>query len=182
MALEIAIDELAEKVGMDPIERRILNDTQVDPENPQRPFSQRQLIQCLRLGADRFGWSGRNATPRSGPRRAWLVGLGMAAAIRSNHLLPFRRTRARLDRAGRGDGGADMTDIGTGSYTIIAQTAAEMMGLPLDKVVVRTRRLELPRIGRVRRPVRRQLCDLGGLRRLRQAARGRGAEARLRHG
>ncbi len=55
MALEIAIDELAEKRGLDPIEFRVLNDTQVDPSNPERPFSQRQLIACLRLGAERFG-------------------------------------------------------------------------------------------------------------------------------
>ena len=59
MALEIAMDEMAEKLGLDPIEFRIRNDTQVDPEKPERPFSQRQLVECLRTGAERFGWSER---------------------------------------------------------------------------------------------------------------------------
>src|SRR6185312_10348880 len=60
LALEIAIDEMAEKLRLDPIEFRIRNDTQVDPEKPERSFSQRRLIECLRTGADRFGWSRRN--------------------------------------------------------------------------------------------------------------------------
>src|ERR1700712_2300362 len=63
MALELAVDEMAEKLGIDPIEFRMLNDTQVDPANPSRPFSQRHLIECLRTGAERFGWSSRNAKP-----------------------------------------------------------------------------------------------------------------------
>ena len=62
MALEIAMDEMAERLGIDPVEFRVINDTQVDPENPDRRFSQRQLVKCLRLGAERFGWS--RATPR----------------------------------------------------------------------------------------------------------------------
>jgi xanthine dehydrogenase YagR molybdenum-binding subunit len=66
MALEIAMDEMAEKLGMDPVEFRIVNDTQVDPEHPDRPFSQRQLVQCLRTGAERFGWNRSNA---HGPAR-----------------------------------------------------------------------------------------------------------------
>ena len=70
MALEIAMDEMAEKLGMDPVEFRIMNDTQVDPEHPERRFSQRQLVQCLRTGAERFGWSQRNARPASGGKDA----------------------------------------------------------------------------------------------------------------
>jgi xanthine dehydrogenase YagR molybdenum-binding subunit len=66
MALEVAMDELAEKLGMDPVDLRILNDTQVDPENLARPFSQRRFVECLRSGAEKFGWSQRNARPRSG--------------------------------------------------------------------------------------------------------------------
>src|SRR5215216_3189546 len=62
MALEIAVDEMAEKLDMDPIEFRLLNDTQVDPEKPERPFSQRRLAECFRVGADRFGWSKRDST------------------------------------------------------------------------------------------------------------------------
>jgi xanthine dehydrogenase YagR molybdenum-binding subunit len=63
MALEIAVDEMAEKLGIDPIEFRILNDTQVDPEKPERTFSYRDLIGCLSLGAERFGWGKRNRMP-----------------------------------------------------------------------------------------------------------------------
>jgi xanthine dehydrogenase YagR molybdenum-binding subunit len=136
MALEIATDEMAEKLGLDPVEFRILNDTQVDPENPSRPFSQRQLVQCLRIGADRFGWSRRNPTPGRARDGRWLVGMGVAAAFRNN-LLMKSAARVRLDNRGVVTVETDMTDIGTGTYTIIAQTAAEMMGVPLDKVVVR---------------------------------------------
>ncbi|TCP65616.1 aldehyde oxidoreductase molybdenum-binding subunit PaoC [Sphingomonas sp. PP-CE-1G-424] len=135
MALEMAMDEMAEKLGMDPVEFRIVNDTQVDPEKPQRPFSQRQLIKCLREGADRFGWNRRNAKPASVREGRYLIGMGMAAAFRNNQLTKSA-ARVRLDGKGIVTVETDMTDIGTGSYTIIAQTAAEMMGVALDKVVV----------------------------------------------
>ena len=136
MALEIAMDEMAGKLGLDPIEFRIRNDTQVDPEQPKRPFSQRRLTECLRTGAERFGWSARKATPRQARDGRWLVGLGMAAAYRGSPVIKSG-ARVRLDAGGIVTVETDMTDIGTGSYTIIAQTAAEMMGVPLDKVVVR---------------------------------------------
>jgi xanthine dehydrogenase YagR molybdenum-binding subunit len=136
MALEIAIDEMAEKLNLDPIEFRILNDTQVDPEHPERPFSQRQLTECLRTGASRFGWSKRNPQPGKTRSGRWLLGMGVAAAFRNNLLAPSG-ARVRLDNRGTVTVETDMTDIGTGSYTIIAQTAAEMMGVPLDKVTVR---------------------------------------------
>ena len=136
MALEIAVDEMAEKLGIDPIEFRILNDTQVDPEKPERPFSQRQLTECLRTGAERFGWSKRNPQPGRVRDGRWLVGVGAAAAFRNN-LLTKSAARVRLDNKGIVTVETDMTDIGTGSYTIIAQTAAEMMGVPLEKVKVR---------------------------------------------
>jgi xanthine dehydrogenase YagR molybdenum-binding subunit len=136
MALEIAMDEMAEKLGLDPVEFRVRNDTQVDPEKPERPFSQRSLNECLRIGSDRFGWGRRIKQPGATRDGRWLVGMGVAAAFRNNLLVPSG-ARVRLD--GRGDVTVetDMTDIGTGSYTIIAQTAAEMMGVTLDKVVVR---------------------------------------------
>ena len=136
MALEIAMDEMAEKLGLDPVEFRVRNDTQVDPEHPERPFSQRQLVECLRLGAERFGWQLRNKTPGAVRDGQWLVGLGMASAFRNN-LLVKSGARVRLDGRGVVTVETDMTDIGTGSYTIIAQTAAEMMGTPLHQVVVR---------------------------------------------
>jgi xanthine dehydrogenase YagR molybdenum-binding subunit len=136
MALEIAMDEMAEKLGLDPVAFRIMNDTQVDPEDPRRPFSQRQFVECMRIGAERFRWSGRPARPASRREGRWLVGMGVAAAIRG---APVTKSaaRVRLDRNGMLTVETDMTDIGTGSYTIIAQTAAEMMGLGLDQVNVR---------------------------------------------
>ena len=136
MALEIAIDELAEKLSMDPVELRVVNDTQVDPEKPSRPFSQRSLIECLRTGAEQFGWQKRNARPGMVRDGRWLVGMGVAAAIRANPVTKSA-ARVRLDNAGVVTVETDMTDIGTGSYTIIAQTAAETMGVSLDKVVVK---------------------------------------------
>lgn len=136
MALEIAIDEMAEKLGIDPVELRILNDTQVDPEKPERPFSQRQLNQCLTLGAEKFGWKDRNPKPAQTRDGRWLLGTGVAAAFRNN-INGNSAARVRLEKSGRLVVETDMTDIGTGSYTIIAQTAAEMLGLPLDQVDVR---------------------------------------------
>jgi len=136
MALEIAMDEMAEKLGLDPVEFRALNDTQVDPAHPDRPFSQRQLVECLRLGAERFGWNRRDARPGQRREGSWLVGMGMAAGFRNN-LLMKSGARVRLDRQGRITVESDMTDIGTGSYTIMAQTAAEMMGVGIDRVTVR---------------------------------------------
>src|SRR4051794_16699864 len=136
MALEIAMDEMAEKLSLDPIGFRILNDTQVDPEKPERTFSQRRLIECLRTGADHFGWTKRNPQPGTTRDGRWLVGMGVAAAFRNN-LLTRSAARVRLDQRGVVTVETDMTDIGTGSYTIIAQTAAEMMGVPLHQVAVR---------------------------------------------
>ena len=136
MALEIAMDEMAEKLKMDPVMFRIVNDTSVDPEKRERKFSQRRLVDCLRMGAERFGWNKRNPVPGQMREGRWLIGYGMAAAFRNN--LNMRSgARARLERDGKVTIETDMTDIGTGTYTIIAQTAAEMMGLPLDQVVVR---------------------------------------------
>ena len=136
MALEIAMDEMAEKLGIDPLEFRVLNDTQVDPERPERPFSKRQLVECARLGAERFGWERRNPAPGATREGRQLIGYGLAIGFRNN-LLIKSGARVRLDNRGVVTVETDMTDIGTGSYTIIAQTAAEMMGLPLHKVAVR---------------------------------------------
>nr|WP_145547287.1 aldehyde oxidoreductase molybdenum-binding subunit PaoC [Variovorax boronicumulans] len=136
MALEVAMDEMAERLGMDPIAFRILNDTQVDPEKPERPFTQRQLTRCLQLGAERFGWAARQSRPGQQRDGRWRVGLGVAAAFRNN-LLQTSAARVRLDSKGMLTVDTDMTDIGTGSYTIIAQTAAETLGLPLERVTVR---------------------------------------------
>lgn len=157
MALEVAMDELAEKLGMDPVELRILNDTQTVPSDPGRgpsdpqaasanqgppqkvpgrSFSKRELVQCLRTGAERFGWRERSMTPVARRDGRWLVGMGMASAIRGAPILPAG-ARVTLDANGVVTVESNMTDMGTGSYTIIGQTAAEMMGVSLDRVVVK---------------------------------------------
>ncbi len=136
MALEIAMDEMAEKVGLDPIEFRIRNDTQVDPSDPSRPFSQRQLVQCLQSGASRFGWERRSTVPAANRDGRWMVGMGVAAGFRNN-LVMKSGARVRLATDGHVTVETDMTDIGTGSYTIIGQTAAEMLGVPLEQVTVK---------------------------------------------
>jgi xanthine dehydrogenase YagR molybdenum-binding subunit len=136
MALEIAMDELAEKLGVDPVTLRIANDTEVDPEKPERRFSTRPYVDCLRAGAERFGWAERPVTPASRRDGRWLVGMGMASAIRGAPIFKAG-ARARLDRDGIVTVETDMTDIGTGSYTIVAQVAAEMLGVPLSQVIAK---------------------------------------------
>jgi xanthine dehydrogenase YagR molybdenum-binding subunit len=143
MALEIAMDEMAEKLGLDPLEFRVRNDTQVDPEKPERPYSQRKLIECMRTGAERFEWSKRNARPGQQRDGRWLVGMGMAAAIRGNFLLPAKCSFS-VDAEGTITVRQGMTDIGTGTYTVLAQIAAETLGVPLGKVVVEIGDSELP--------------------------------------
>ncbi len=136
MALEIAMDEMAERLEIDPVEFRIINDTQVDPEKPERKFSQRQLIQCLKTGAEKFGWEKRNPRPGQMREGEWRIGMGVASAFR-NSIVMKSGARVQLAKDGRIIVETDMTDIGTGSYTILAQTAAEVMGVPLSKVKVR---------------------------------------------
>jgi xanthine dehydrogenase YagR molybdenum-binding subunit len=136
MAFEIAIDEMAHKLNLDPVEFRVRNDTQQDPEKPQRVYSTRKLVECLKTGAGKFGWSRRNAQPGKVREGRWLVGLGVATAYRGAPVLDSA-ARVRLDARGIVTVETDMTDIGTGSYTIIQQTAAEMMGVSLDRVVVK---------------------------------------------
>ncbi len=136
IAVEVAMDEMAEKLGMDPVAFRIRNDTQVDPEHKEKKFSQRQLVECLQTGARKFGWDRRNARPASRREGDWLIGMGVAAAMRGSPVLRSG-ARVRLVAGGRVIVETDMTDIGTGSYTIIGQTAAEMLGVPLNWVTVR---------------------------------------------
>ena len=132
LALEQAIDELAEKLAIDPIELRVLNEPPIDPEL-KVPYSSRQLVACLREGAKRFGWSKRDARPARRREGRWLIGIGVAAATRGNLLMPSS-CKVMLGRDGVLTVRMAMTDIGTGSYTVLTQIAAEMMGLPIERV------------------------------------------------
>ncbi|RYZ01353.1 MAG: xanthine dehydrogenase family protein molybdopterin-binding subunit [Comamonadaceae bacterium] len=132
LALEQAMDELAEKLKLDPIELRVRNEPSQDPEK-NIPFSSRQLLRCLKEGAERFGWSRRQATPGSVVDGRWQIGMGVASAIRSNFLMDAK-CAVSLDRQGVLTVRMAMTDIGTGSYTVLTQIAAEMLGLPVAAV------------------------------------------------
>src|ERR1700754_2850593 len=134
MALECAMDELAEKLDLDPIELRVRNEPSEDPEK-HIPYSSRHLVACMQEGARRFGWDKRNAKPGQVRDGQWLVGIGMAAATRGNPL-QLSRANVRLDPGGNATVRMAMTDIGTGTYTILAQIAAEMLGLPMERVRV----------------------------------------------
>ena len=136
-ALESAMDEMAWKLRMDPIDFRVKNDTQTDPSN-NKPFSSRLLVECLRIGAEKFGWKDRKTEPRSNKKGNWLIGHGVSAAARSS---PYLKTNSKVILVLDGDKvnatvQMDATDIGTGSYTIIAQTASEYLGIPVEQVKV----------------------------------------------
>ena len=133
-AIECAIDELALKLNMDPIEFRILNEPQVHPETGH-PFSGRRLVECMREGARRFGWERRPKQPGSFRDGRWLIGYGMAAAVRMQFQIASKAT-ARMKPDGTVLVRSDITDLGTGTYTIVAQVAAETLGVPLEKVKV----------------------------------------------
>lgn len=134
LALESAMDELADTLAMDPIELRLRNEPTRDPERGV-PFSDRMLVECLREGARRFGWERRPPRPATLRDGQWLVGYGMAAAIRVQAQGPAK-ARARIGADGIAVVQTDMTDIGTGTYTILAQVAAEAFGLPIERVRV----------------------------------------------
>ncbi|HEY8370614.1 MAG TPA: xanthine dehydrogenase family protein molybdopterin-binding subunit [Thermodesulfobacteriota bacterium] len=134
LAFESAIDELAFALGMDPIELRIRNEPTLDPERGV-PFSDRRLVDCLREGARRFGWERRPARPGTLRDGRWLVGYGVAAAMRMQFQMASR-ARVRIAPDGVAVVQSDMTDIGTGTYTIVAQVAADALGLPIDRVRV----------------------------------------------
>ncbi|HEY0181557.1 MAG TPA: xanthine dehydrogenase family protein molybdopterin-binding subunit [Rhodopila sp.] len=134
LALECAMDELAEKLNLDPIELRVRNEPAEDPEK-HVPYSSRHLVACLQEGARRFGWSQRNPRPGQVRDGRWLVGIGVAAATRGNPL-KLSKASVRLDPDGTATVRMAMTDIGTGTYTILTQIAAEMLGLPPGRVRV----------------------------------------------
>ncbi|MCR9110837.1 MAG: xanthine dehydrogenase family protein molybdopterin-binding subunit [Rhodobacteraceae bacterium] len=140
VAFESAIDELSDTLGMDPLELRLRNLPDTHPMDG-RLYSSRRLADCLKDGAERFGWRKRW---KAGSRceGEWLIGMGMASAARSNTLVKSA-ARVRL-KGNRAIVETDMTDIGTGSYTILTQIAAEMLGLPTECVEVRLGDSDLP--------------------------------------
>ncbi|TFW31109.1 xanthine dehydrogenase family protein molybdopterin-binding subunit [Massilia horti] len=128
-ALECAMDELAYELGIDPIELRLRNYTERDPDKGL-PFSSKSLRQCYEVGAQRFGWHGRNPAPRSMREGDKLVGWGMATAT-----YPMRRMAAKASVVMYPDGFAiarsATQDLGTGTYTVMTQVAADALGVPL---------------------------------------------------
>ncbi|ACP21598.1 predicted oxidoreductase with molybdenum-binding domain (plasmid) [Sinorhizobium fredii NGR234] len=143
LAFESAMDELAEKLGLDPIELRIRNEPTADPEQGV-PFSTRNLVACMQEGARRFGWERRNPAPGRIREDRKLIGYGMAAAIRPNYI-GAGTARVAIDANGRVTAQLDMTDIGTGTYTILAQIAAESLGVPVAAVKVELGDSRFPR-------------------------------------
>jgi xanthine dehydrogenase YagR molybdenum-binding subunit len=135
LALEQALDEVAYKLDLDPIELRLRNEPLEDPEK-HVPFSTRALVSCLQKGAEEFGWAQRPRVPGLVKDGHWLIGFGMSAAIRPNLRRPAT-ARVRTDQDRKVTVEMDMTDIGTGSYTIFAQVAADTLDLPIDKVTVK---------------------------------------------
>jgi xanthine dehydrogenase YagR molybdenum-binding subunit len=130
--LEMAMDELAEAAGVDPVELRLRNIPERDPERDV-PFSSHTLAETLREGARRFGWDARRPEPARRREGEWLIGLGMAAAARVN-MLAEAKARVTLAADCSATVETDMTDIGTGTYAILTQIAGEMLGLPVDRV------------------------------------------------
>lgn len=131
-ALESAMDELAYALKIDPLQLRLINYAEVDPESG-KPFSSKALRECYRLGAEKFGWKSRNPEPRSMRDGKLLVGWGMASSVWGAMQMP---ASARVIY--RADGTASVTsatsDIGPGTYTVMTMIAAEFLGLRMDQV------------------------------------------------
>ena len=141
-ALESAMDELSYAVGIDPLELRLRNYSDMD-QNTDRPFSSKALKDCYYQGAERFGWSQRKSEPHSMREGRELIGYGMATGIWEAFRVPTS-ARAVLNPEGTLEIGCATADIGTGTYTILTQIAAETLGLPMDKVVVKIGDSDLP--------------------------------------
>jgi xanthine dehydrogenase YagR molybdenum-binding subunit len=129
---EVAMDELAEALGIDPIELRIRNEPDVDPDSG-KPWSSRLLVRCLREGAERFGWAERGAGRREGN---WLVGTGMACSIYPVYRQAKSTVTIRFED-GRYAAEIGAADLGTGAWTVLPQITADALGVPVDDVEVR---------------------------------------------
>ncbi len=132
--LEAALDELAEKAGIDPVELRLRN---IPDDHPAEglPFSSRKLAECLQQGAEAFGWDSGPRKPRMRREGEWWIGTGVASAARV-HNVSEAKARVTLQPDGTALVETDMTDIGTGTYGILGQIAGEMLGLNREKILV----------------------------------------------
>ena len=141
-ALECAMDELAVALKLDPVELRMRCYSDRD-QNTGAPFTSKQLKECYRKGAELFGWSKRNSEPRSMRDGTDLVGWGMATGVWEALQMP---TGARIVLSGNGHAEVSCatSDIGTGTYTVMAQVAADMLGVPIDNVTVKLGDSTLP--------------------------------------
>jgi len=141
-ALECAMDELAVALKVDPLELRLRCYSERD-QNSDRPFSSKALRECYRQGAEAFGWDRRNPEPRSMRDAGDLVGWGMATGVWD----AFQWTitvRIVLSANGHAEVACATSDIGTGTYTIMAQVAADMLGLPLENISIKLGDSSLP--------------------------------------
>jgi xanthine dehydrogenase YagR molybdenum-binding subunit len=141
-ALEVAMDELSYALGMCPLALRLKNYTERDASN-DLPYSTKELRACYAQGAERFGWSARNPEPRSMREGHELVGWGMATG-QWDALQMFARVQAVLNADGTLEVSSAASDIGTGTYTVMAQIAAAAMGLPMEHVRFRLGDSRLP--------------------------------------
>jgi xanthine dehydrogenase YagR molybdenum-binding subunit len=141
-ALECAMDELAVSLKLDPVELRMRCYSDRD-QNTGAPFTSKQLKECYRKGAELFGWSKRTSEPRSMRDGTDLVGWGMATGVWEALQMP---TGARIVLTGNGHAEVSCatSDIGTGTYTVMAQVAADMLGVPIDNVTVKLGDSTLP--------------------------------------
>jgi xanthine dehydrogenase YagR molybdenum-binding subunit len=142
-ALESAMDELAVKLGIDPVELRLRNYAEKD-QNEDTPFSSKELRACYRQGADRFGWARRSSEPRSMRKGNQLVGWGIATGV-WEAMQETATARALLAADGTLTVTSATADIGTGTGTIMTQIAAESLGLPIDAVTFRLGDSTLPK-------------------------------------
>jgi xanthine dehydrogenase YagR molybdenum-binding subunit len=141
-ALECAMDELAVALKLDPLELRLRCYSERD-QNTDRPFSSKALRECYRQGAEAFGWSRRNPEPRSMRDAGDLVGWGMATGVWEALQIPIA-VRIALSANSHAEVACATSDIGTGTYTIMAQAAADMLGLPLENISIKIGDSSLP--------------------------------------
>jgi xanthine dehydrogenase YagR molybdenum-binding subunit len=141
-ALECAMDELAVQLKMDPVELRLKNYAERD-QIEGKPFSSKQLRECYHLAAEKFGWQPRNPEPRSMRDKNSLIGRGMASGV-WEAMQESASARAMLTSDGRLTVSAATADIGTGTYTIMTQLAAELLGLPIENVTFKLGDSALP--------------------------------------